>query len=118
MSTRDISIWPVLGRKSVQEKSAQGFTVRFLNNRALSAPTTARYRLRSLANGEIVKDWTDIASPSSEETVTVTADLNTIRCGLRREHYELAVQSDYSDTSLRQTQRYCYTVENAAAVED
>ena len=74
--------------------------------------------MRSLQNGEVVKDWTDISSPTSEETVTVTADLNTIRCGLHREHYELAVQSDYNDTSLRLTQRYQYTVENAYAVED
>lgn len=118
MSTRAILIWPVLGRKDVQEKSEQSFTVRFLDNRALSAPSTAQYRLRSLATGEVVKDWTSISSPSSEETIVITADLNTIRCGLAREDYELAVQSDHGDTSQRQTQRLCYTVLNAFAVED
>ena len=118
MSTRAISIWPVLGRREVQEKSEQAFTVRFLDNRALSAPTTARYKLRSLVTGETVKDWTSIATPGSEETVVITADLNTIRAGCDRERYELVVQSDHDDTSNRQTQAHRYVVVNICAVED
>lgn len=117
MSTRAISIWPVLGRKLVKEKSEQAFTVRFLDNRALSAPSTARYKLRSLVTGEVVKDWTAISTPSSEETVVITADLNTIRLGCDEEAYELVVQSDETDTSKRQTESFCYKVTNVSAVE-
>lgn len=118
MSTRAITIWPVLGRDTVQEKSEQSFTVRFLDNRALSAPTTARWRLKNLATGEIAKDWTSIASPTSEETVTVTSDLNTIRAGCAREHYELIVQSDHGDTSNKQSQPFVYRVVNISSVDD
>lgn len=118
MSTRAITIWPVLGRREVQEQSEQAFTIRFLDNRALSAPTTARYKLRNVVTGEVVKDWTSIATPSSEETIVITSDLNTIRAGCETEKYELVVQSDQGDTSNKQTQAFRYKVVNLASVED
>jgi hypothetical protein len=117
MSTRDITIWPSLGRFRVQEQSEQSFMVRFLSARALSAPTTARWRLLA-GTGNVVKDWTAISAPSSEETVTVTGDLNTIRSGFDEETYELVVQSDYSDTSQRQSRSIRYKVIDLASVDN
>lgn len=103
----------------VQERSAKSFVARFLNSsRALSAPTTARWRLKNLETGEIVKDWTSISSPTSEETITVTSDLNTIRAGCAREHYELVVQRDHADTSAKQTRSIVYRVINISSVDD
>lgn len=118
MSTRAISIWPVLGRREVQERSEQSFLVRFLDNRALSAPDVARYKLRHLHTGQAVKDWTAISSPASEETVVIPSDLNTIRSGSATEVYELVVQSDHDDTTKKQTEAYQYKVCNLATVED
>jgi hypothetical protein len=118
MSSRDIVIWPVLGRKRVQEQSEQSFTVRFLSARALSAPTTARWKLKNLHTGEIAQDWTAIGSPTSEETIVVSGALNTIRAGFDEEVYELVVQSDYADTALRQSKSYKYKVIDLCAVGD
>jgi hypothetical protein len=118
MSTRDISIWPVLGRSEVQERSEQSFTVRFLDNRALSAPDVARYKLIHLHTGQTVKDWTAITTPSSEETVVIPSDLNKIRSGCATEAYELVVQSDHDDTAKKQTMAIQYKVVNLATVED
>lgn len=116
VSTRDIIIAPALGRKVVQEQSEQSFTVRFLSNRALSAPTTARWKLSSLETGAVVQDWTAIASPGSEETITISGALNTIRNYSAEEEYELVVQSDYADTSLRQTKTFRYKVADTYGV--
>lgn len=103
----------------VQERSAQSFTVRFLDaSRALSAPLTARWRLKNLENGTVVKDWTSISSPTSEETITITSDLNTIRAGCAKERYQLVVQSDHDDTSKKQTQSIVYQVINISAVDN
>ena len=114
--SRAIQIWPELGRKRVPEQSEQSFTVSFTSARTLSAPTTARYRLKNLETGAIVKDWTVIATPSSQETVSITGDLNTIRGGLSEERYELTVQSDYTDTSAQQSQSFIYRVCNISSV--
>ena len=103
----------------VNERSAKSFTVRFLDSaRVLSAPLTARWRLKNLETGEIVKDWTSISSPTSEETISITSDLNKIRAGCPREHYELVVQSDHGDTSQKQTGSIVYRVINISAVEN
>lgn len=103
----------------VKERSVQKFKVRFLDSsRALAAPSEARWRLKNLETGEIVKDWTTIATPSSEETITINSDLNTIRSGRRAERYELVVQSEHTDTSLKQTRSIQYKVVNLSAVED
>lgn len=118
MAAREVSIWPVLGRKTVNEGSEQSFTVRFLSARALSAPTTARWRLKSISSGGIVKDWTAIAAPSSEETVSVSGAYNTIRAGLDEEQYEFVVQSDYDDATILQSASYLYTVKNISAIDD
>ena len=103
----------------VNERSAKSFTFRFLDSsRALSAPTTARWRLKNLETGAIAKDWTSISSPTSEETITITSDLNTIRAGCEKEQYELVVQSDHDDTSKKQTRSIIYRVVNISAVDN
>jgi hypothetical protein len=113
---RSILIWPAEGRKEVQEQSQQDFVVSFTSARALSAPTTARYRLKNLETGAIAKDWTVISTPSSQETISIAGDLNTIRGGLSKERYELTVQSDYDDTGARQSQSYVFKVVNISGV--
>lgn len=118
MSSRSIIIWPVLGRREVVEQSEQAFTARFLSARALSAPTTARYKLISKATGNIVIDWTAIGSPGSEETIVIGADKHTIRAGGDTETYELVVQSDHDDSTLKQTASFVYRVRNVEAVVD
>lgn len=116
MASRDVQIWPALGRKSIPEQSQQNFTVSFTSDRALSAPTTARYRLKNLETGAIAKDWTTITTPGTQETVSITGDLNTIRAGLSEERYELTVQSDYADTSARQSRSFVYRVCNISGI--
>lgn len=103
----------------VKERSAKSFKVRFLDSsRALAAPSEARWRLKSIATGEIVKDWTSIASPSSEETITINSDLNKIRNGRDKEVYELVVQSEHSDVTKKQTQAIRYKVVDISGVVD
>ena len=103
----------------VQERSAKTFTVRFLDSaRVLSAPLTARWRLKNLETGEIVKDWTSISTPASEETISITSDLNKIRAGCAKEKYELIVQSDHDDTNQKQTRRILYRVVNISGVDN
>ena len=103
----------------IQERSAHKFTIRFLDSaRALSAPTTARWRIKSLETGQIVKDWTSIASPSSEETITINSDINITRRGRESEAYELVVQSDHGDVTKKQTRAIQYKVVNISGVDD
>ena len=103
----------------VQERSAYRFTIRFLNSgRALSAPTEARWRIKSIETGQIVKDWTSIASPSGEETITINSDINTIRRGRESEVYELVVQSEPNDVTRKQTRSIRYRVVNISGVDD
>lgn len=105
--------------KQVSERSAQSFTVRFLDStRSLIAPSTVRWRLKNLETNEIVKDWTSITTPTSEEVITITSDLNTIRAGCAREHYELVVQSDHDNTSKKQTRSIVYQVLNISSVDN
>ena len=118
MASREVSIWPVLGRKRVQEQSEQSFTVRFLSARALSAPSTARWKLTSTTTGETVVDWTAIASPGTSETVSVSGAYNTIRAGLSEESYEFVVESDYDDATARQSAAYTYKVCDIESIDN
>ena len=105
--------------KEVKERSAQQFTVRFFDaSRALSAPDTVRWRLKNLNAGQIVQSWTSITAPTSEETITIPSNLNTIRAGCASEVYELVVQSDHDDTTKKQTQSINYRVINISSVDD
>lgn len=98
----------------INERSSKTFTVKFKP----SAPTTARWRLKSIDNDEIVKDWTAITTPATSQTITITSDLNKIRRGKEYEIMEIAVQADYDDTSLKKTQSYRYRIRNVSAVDD
>lgn len=107
-----------MSRFEVQENSAKSFTIRFLNSsKALSAPASARWRLKHMPTGQIVVNWVDIPSPSSEETITINANQNIIRSGRDEEMYELAVQSDYNDANQKQTRAIQYRVINISSVD-
>ena len=61
---------------------------------AATTPTNVWYRVDCLSSGETVTDWTQVSSPSTSNTITITSAMNDIKTNTRRERKQLVVQTD------------------------
>jgi hypothetical protein len=89
----------------VNESSACTVRARFFNETGdLVTPSSARYLIRDISNGRIVRDWTSVA-PAATVDIQVTASDNDIyehaRPNRRFEKRVVTVQADPGDPTQR-----------------
>ncbi len=106
--------------KPINERSASVATVKFLNaSRNLEAPSSARYRIDDVTKNRrrSVLGWTTIATPSSSEDITVTAEQNRILddCN-KRERRKITVEAT-SLAGLQYRQTFTYEIKNEPATD-
>lgn len=105
--------------REINERSARTFSVSFLDSGgALTAPSTARWKLWNVTTQEEVIPWTVISTPGTSESIVVNASYNRIRKGATREVMELVVQSDYGNETLQQTKTLRYAIRNVIGIND
>ena len=105
--------------REVYERSARTFTASFLDGtNELVAPASVRWKLWNKTAKQEVVAWTQIASPSTSESITITGTQNRILSGRDREVMELIVQSDYNDADLIQTRVLRYVLRNVEGIDD
>lgn len=102
----------------VVERSSKTFTVQVYVGRTATAPGTARYKLYSLTSKKTVLDWQTISSPGSSITITIPSSLNLILKGESYEDYELILQTDYDNPTIKQTQTKRYRVVDVEGVDN
>ena len=98
---------PVLPYRSedVNEGSARDLDLTHLNKtRALTAPTTLKYRIDDLTNNREVLDWTTVAGPASTNTLSITGAQNALfRRGTKRQKMQVTVKTVSSSGEIDQT---------------
>lgn len=90
----------------IREGEAFRVTVRALTaDLAASTPTTMRYRIDDLNQGNAVLDWTTL-TPATSVNVIITAAQNAMRNGLSIERRQLVFEASDSDGPVRKTLDY------------
>lgn len=91
---------------AVLDGEAMPFTVRVLTvDLATATPSTARYRIDDLVQGNAVVDWTSI-TPANPMSVIVTGAQNALRNGRDRERRIITVEATDADGPRRSTLEY------------
>lgn len=90
----------------IREGEAFRVTIRALTaDLAASTPSTMRYRIDDLNQGNAVLDWTTL-TPATSVNVIITAAQNAMRNGLCTERRQIVVEAADSDGPLRKTLDY------------
>jgi len=65
--------------EDVNEGSAKDLVLTHLDkDKVLSAPTTLKYRIDDLTNGREILDWTNVPTPGTTNTITITDTQNAL----------------------------------------
>jgi hypothetical protein len=81
-----------------------------------STPTTIHYRIDCIASGRQVVDWTSVSSPSTSNTITISATHNQILSDLHlREKKQLTIKVD-SGLSTQIIAKKTWYVENLLGI--
>lgn len=97
------------GTDTVNERSSSQATVTFLDtSRAALTPASARYRIDDITCGKReILDWTAISSPSSTETITITAEQNRILGDAnKRELRQVTIEATSAGQPFREVLQY------------
>lgn len=98
-----LGILPVV---RINEGEAFRVTLRPLSaDLAATTPTTMRYRIDDLVQGNAVLDWTSL-TPATSVNVVITGTQNAIRNALCTERRQIVFEATDSDGSLRRTFEY------------
>lgn len=75
---------------------------------ALEAPSSMRYRIDNLTDRFVITQWTTIASPAEEKTITISAATNAMSTATKdRQLNQVTIESTYADgTKAKET--VCY----------
>lgn len=90
----------------IREGEAFRVTIRALNaDLGATIPTTLRYRIDDLNQGNAVLDWTTL-TPATSVNVIITGAQNAIRNGLCVERREIVIEAADSDGAIRKALDY------------
>ena len=114
-----ITIKSNLSRASIQEGSAFTVTAKFYDDASdpwtLSAPTTIRYRVDNLSDGQSVLDWTTVSAASSASIVITGAQNALQNQDTQWETHELTVQAN-SGLSTQYSEKYRWKIINILGI--
>lgn len=81
----------------------------------LETPSTFEYSVVDVASGSVLKDWTEIVSPSSAQLITLEADLQAFVGENAVETRKVTVKVTFGDGGVKYSQ-FEYTVKELGGV--
>ena len=102
--------------KPINEASACVVTVRYYDaNGNPRTPLSARWRLWDKTNSRLVQDWSDIATPSTSNDITIPASLNEIFSDAKSFQDNVVVVQADAGTDQQWTNEVGYRIRNLSS---